>query len=218
MRIGICAGHSNHPNPDYRGVVCGDLEEWELCRETVNELRLLLMDAGLEVYDPLSDMRREPYPEYLNHRIDAFNAEGVDAVVAVHLNAIVPGVMSGDTDYVTMLYAPEDAEGARLAATLADSCVRELGGSVPMSRGPWVGTDVAYRGEDKPAGIVRRTRMPAVIAEPMFLSNPEVQRLARYERKQLVATTALAISNGTVAWAEDFEARMAVVEAIEGDA
>ena len=214
MQIGICAGHSNHP--DHRGVTYGDLEEWQICREVVNELRLLLLDAGLEVYDPLMDMRELPYPNYLNERISAFNAERVDAVVAVHLNDVVPG-RDPDQNYVTMLHAPGSKRGERLADMLAASCIRELDG-LKQTRGPWVGTDVNYRGEDSPLGLLRRTVMPAAIAEPCFLSAPDVQDQARYKRQNLVDMMAVGLTHGIVTWAEDSERRMAALETIEGEA
>ena len=89
MRVGICAGHSTHPQ--HRGVTYGDLVEQHLCRAACDVVESRLLDAGVEVFDPRIDELGLPYPDYINQRIDVFNQEGVDAAVDLHLNDILPG-------------------------------------------------------------------------------------------------------------------------------
>jgi len=172
MLICIDPGHGG-PDP---GAVAGGIEEEDLTLDVSLKAAKLLVDSGHEVFltrtlDEKVDNQR---------RCDIANDRGADIFVAVHFNAAKRSSAKGHE----VIYCPYSTEGKKLAKSIHDVMSEAL---ELKPRG--VKTDTATgRG---PFKVLRGTKMPAVIVECLFISNPENLAKADEEKERLEIAMAL---------------------------
>lgn len=113
-------------------------------------------------------------------RVDAINRNRVDIAVSIHLN----GAENPEACGTEVLYFKNSRNGRRLASLILKELVYLL---KRRERG--------IKGRDDLA-ILKRTRMPAVIVEPLFLTNPEEEALIKLEETQ--QRIAIGITRGII--------------------
>jgi len=182
MRLGICAGHSVR-SP---GVVVEGQTEQEWCRRIVDQAARGAARRGWQVLDPRADVEPIGYPAYLLLRIATYEAERPDCAIDVHLNASPDPSASYS---VVVYHAPQEA-AARLARAISGAFIRGL---------PWPSRGAL---PDEMLGrrlaFVRRISVPAVIVEPLFLTNPDAR--AWLQEPDGTATLARLIVEGAESW------------------
>ncbi len=195
--MGIVAGHSVL-TPGVvvrRGPGRRSLREQELCREICDELGAVLDADGVAVFDPRTDTSPLDYPAYLLERIDAMNDAQVRGAVELHLNASSePGV-----DYVLCLHAPGSEPGWRLAAAIAGELATAEASATGYRPDVVVEPDT-WLGAGQSKAFLRRTRMPAVIVEPAFLTSTRLRRGIDRDRAGWIDRLARACAKGISAW------------------
>ena len=159
------------------------LVEKELALEIARRTAEILRDRGHSVALTRDDDRTIAAN---SPRGQVANACGAAVYVSVHLNA----VDRPEPNYVLTLWANE-AKDRAFAETMQAALAAELR----------PGTDLGDSGLDRlENGGLLTARMPAVLVEPVFLSNPaEAARLANPDgrRREQIA---LAIANGVLDW------------------
>ena len=115
----------------------------------------------------------------LQARVDAANAASSDLLVSMHLNGSSDPAMRGTYTFWNP-NRPFAERSRALAGSLQASLVAALRGAGYVSADRGIRTDTSLLGGDAffllgPAGgvITRPSRMPAVIAEPLFLTNAD---------------------------------------------
>jgi len=150
MDVAIVVGH--HPNAQGATLSLGQesVTEWELWKDFAYELALTCRQRGLDV----QVVRRpnEKPDKALGRRV---NDTGADVGIELHFNAAAAEEARG----TKMIHWPGSEEGKRLAATLQQTTLNEMG---LKSRGTEARDDL---------GFLRYTDMPSVICEPAFGSN-----------------------------------------------
>ncbi|NLK00379.1 MAG: SH3 domain-containing protein [Clostridia bacterium] len=118
----------------------------------------------------------------LTDRADIANRYGADIFVSIHCNASTSPLLSGTSTY---FYAPSSLppgareERRRLASLVQDELLRSLGRR-----------NLGIR-EDNFA-VLRNTKMPSILVETAFISNPEEERLLGSKSFQEKAGKAIA--------------------------
>jgi N-acetylmuramoyl-L-alanine amidase len=163
-KIGIDAGHGgiDRSNVGPAGYIEADgaLEMALVCRDE-------LIRAGYTVV-----MTRETDQTLsLAERADIFNQAGVDLAVSIHTNASKEPRVRG----IETIHSIHGGPGQGLAAVIANRLQIDL--NLPLRR------VFSRESETKPGkdyyGIIRLTRMPCVIVEVEFHSNPDAERLLK---------------------------------------
>ncbi len=120
------------------------------------------------------------FHDELQARIDLLNASGAELFVSMHFNGSTDSSLHGTEVY----YNPERTFGAdnhRLATLVLDSLYRSLvraGYSSTVNRGLKLDTDfpgddhLFLLGASNSLRIARESRLPGVLAEALFLTNP----------------------------------------------
>jgi N-acetylmuramoyl-L-alanine amidase len=164
IKIGISSGHNaDNPNssPD------GTLKEWEVNLKIKLKIAQRLKINGFEYID----LNPDRYGYDLKDRADIANYNNVDAVFAVHCNALKGkyGTWGGIETFAHNL-APERG-GKLLAKTIHN---RLIGGTPLIDRG------VKYAD----FAILRLTKAPAALGELAFMDNKKEQELLLSENYQ----------------------------------
>lgn len=184
VKIGIDAGHggADRANRGPTGYIEADgvLDMAVACRDE-------LIRAGYTVV-----MTRETDQTLsLAERADIFNQAGVDLAVSIHTNAAMPGVRGIET-----IHSIHGGPGQGLAAVIANRLQVDL--NLPLRR------VFSRESETKPGkdyyGIIRLTRMPCVIVEVEFHSNPDAERLLKESWFRQKA--GVSIANGIISFVE----------------
>lgn len=162
--IVIDAGHGGK-DPGAISKING-LKEKDLVLPIALKMKQRLEALGFRVY-----LTRD-YDTYIGlySRADIANSLKADAFVSLHANSAVQ-----EAQGVEMLYAPDQRDSLSLAKRLQQALLQATGardrGIVPRAN----------------LAVLKRTEMPAVLAEIGFLSNPsEVSRLATSEYRQRI--------------------------------
>lgn len=164
VKIGIDAGHggAERANRGPTGYIEADgvLDMALVCRDE-------LIRAGYTVV-----MTRERDQTLsIAKRADIFNREKVDLAVSIHTNACKDPRVRG----IETIHSIRGGPGQGLAAVIANRLQVDL--NLPLRR------VFSRKSETKPGkdyyGIIRLTRMPCVIVEVEFHSNPDAERLLK---------------------------------------
>lgn len=178
MKVGLLAGHSKPPRLDpslpqddpngqlyHMGAVANGIVEFKYCHMLAHRVGRLLHRRGHKIESPIPAYD-EPKGDHIGPRVDAYNAEGVDIALDLHLNACD----SPWPSYGWMIYNEGSVEGKKLANCLADTF---------WALCPELTDD--YRATPPEAGksfaFLRDTHMPAVIVEPSFMTSPRVAEI-----------------------------------------
>jgi N-acetylmuramoyl-L-alanine amidase len=147
-------------DPGHGGDDPGDLGPHGLAEAEVSWLLAeLVADRIMRLGGRVRLTRREPEGLDVSERARRANAFGADGFVSIHLNAHSEKTAEGASTY----YFRSSAAGALLAESIQDELSRlEIRDcrSHPCS----------YR-------LLRETRMPAVVVEPCFITNPDEEKL-----------------------------------------
>lgn len=151
MRVALSAGH----HPAAPGACTGVLSEYGLTSEIIGRLVNLLSKRGHDVWLIGSDTNAR--------QVTRINELGCDCGLELHFNSFSDSDMKG-----TETLHAGSKNGIVLANCIQQSLVDAL---QTKDRGIKVGH---FRGDDKNRviEIIRETRCPFVVPEPLFLSNP----------------------------------------------
>lgn len=156
----------------------GGTPEADLCWDVSTRLAQDLAQLGVRVRFTHTEAEN-PAP---NERATRANRLGADLFVSVHLNAHPEPTAEGASAY----YFKSSRAGEELAEKVLDALV-DLGTHNCRAHG------TSYP-------ILRATRMPAILVEPAFLTNPdEEKQLRQPDRRAAIAT---AIASGVRAYFE----------------
>jgi N-acetylmuramoyl-L-alanine amidase len=184
-KIGIDAGHGgiDRSNVGPTGYIEADgaLDIALVCRDE-------LVRAGYDVV-----MTRETDQTLsLAERADIFNQAGVDLAVSIHTNAYDQPRVRG----IETIHSIHKGRGQELACIIANRLQVDL--NLPLRR------VFSRESETKPGkdyyGIIRLTRMPCVIVEVEFHSNPDAERLLKESWFRQKA--GVSIANGIISFVE----------------
>lgn len=169
MRVCIDAGHGG-TDP---GAVADGRQEKESNLRVALKVEALLRRQGIDVLMT----RREDRAVSLPERCRMANEWGADVFVSLHADAAgVPTVRGHHA--IRSIHARPGEGGDRLGRLIVDEFARATGRQ-PLSRGDrgvWSRALEADPSRDYYA-VIRGTRMPAVIFERGFVTNPDDQRL-----------------------------------------
>lgn len=154
-KICVDAGHQ-HGGTD-PGAVNGALQEKVLNLDIALKLKHLLEVNGYTVFMPReTDVFSKPID-----RAKYANTMGADLFISIHCNSYKLETAHG----TETLYYPDDAKSERLAELIQTRLVRHLGL-----------TDRGIK-DRKDLTVLNSTKMPAVLVESAFLSNPKEKDL-----------------------------------------
>ncbi len=165
MKIFIDPGH-NHSGTD-TGAQGNGLKEQEVTFGIAEVLRKLLVAVGHEVRmsrNSLTDNVGNSLSSSIGGRAEGANRFGADLFVSIHCNA------GGGTGCESLIYA----RGGR-AETVATAVQRALVGRLGLrDRGVKVRSEL---------GVLRLTKMPALLVETAFIDNPQDASLLRSKQQ-----------------------------------
>ena len=159
-RIMLDAGHGYPPEPGETGPA--GLRESDAAERTVELLeRKLVEQQAVVIYS-----RRRG--EYLSdsERASRANEQSVDLVLSIHMNSSSDPRAGGASSYYFASGNYHSPYGYRLANHVQDELVSSLGVR-----------DCRAHGRAFP--LLRETRIPVIIVEPVFITNPEEEALLR---------------------------------------
>lgn len=175
-RVMLDPGHGYPPDPGVVGP--GGLRESEVAERLVDVLGEVLVEAGTTV------IYSRRHGEYLGdaERVRRANEQAVELVISIHLNDSTDPRGGGCSCFYFARGNYRSPYGNRLAHHVQDALVERLGLQDCRTHGR------AYR-------LLRETRMPVVVVEPAFISNPaEEALLADPAFLRAVASAVLAAS------------------------
>jgi len=185
-RIMIDPGHGFPPDPGEVGP--GGLRESEVAEAIAGRLGDILVDARVTVF---YSRRRGEYVDVVS-RAAAGHEQSVELILSIHTNSSTAPVARGSSCYYFSSGNYHSPYGYRAANHIQDELVEKLGVTDCRAHGR------AYR-------LLRDTRMPAVIIEPAFITNPEEEVLL--EKPDYLDRIARAITVGVRKYFEGVPAR-----------
>lgn len=173
MKITIDAGHGGY----YPGCVSDKLYE----KDIVLELGILLKEKLKENGHEVQLTRKEDNDIRLWERCQKANRFESDIFISLHINAHENKKPNG----CETLYFPESEKGKILAECIQKELVKKLN---CFDRG------IKERGT---LVVLKYTQMPAVLIEPLFLSNPKEKELIKqdYYKKAIVDSIAIGVGS-----------------------
>lgn len=175
-RIMLDPGHGYPPDPGEVGP--SGARESEVAEDLAERLGSLLVEDGAVVFYS----RRHGEFLDVDERVAAAHGQSVELMLSIHLNASTSPVAGGAACYYFESGGYVSPYGYRLANLMLDSLV--AGCSL---------TDCRTHGRS--LRILRDTRMPVVIIEPAFITNPEEESLL--QDAAFLSGVAAAIADGT---------------------
>lgn len=157
-RIAIDAGHGGK---DPGAVSPSGIKESEISRKIASLVEKILSGLGAEVYRVYEPDKKTD----LKTRASKANSAKANLLISIHLNSSKNPEACG----CEVLYSDLMAETGRKSKRLAEILVREISSSLGVKcRGAKVRNDLS---------LLRNSQIPAVIVEPLFLSNPEEEEM-----------------------------------------
>ena len=176
-RVMLDPGHGYPPDPGEVGP--GGLRESEVAEAICQRLGGLLVAEDAVVF---YSRRRGEYLE-ISERAESGHEQAVELMVSVHLNSSSEPLACGSSCYYFASGNYRSPYGYRLASHIQDELVDSLGLMDCRTHG------MAYR-------LLRDTRMPVVIVEPAYITNPREEELLG--RDDFLDGIASAIARATV--------------------
>lgn len=158
-RIMLDAGHGYPPDPGETGPT--GLRESEVAEDIVERAGPLLVDLGAVVF---YSRRRGEFLD-ISAREESAHSQAVELMLSIHLNSSTASQACGSACYYFSSGNYRSPYGYRIANHVQDLLV-ECGMTDCRTHGR------AYR-------LLRETRMPVVIIEPAFITNPAEESLLR---------------------------------------
>ena len=133
----------------------------EMAQELLEEAGAKVIMTRTEDTEVSPKHRQATDIDELQARCDIANKAGADIFISIHMDSFVNRKAGGTTSYY---YAKGSAASRKLAAAIQDAVVKEI---QTESRG--VKSCNFY--------VVRHTKMPAILLEVAFVSNPQEEKL-----------------------------------------
>jgi N-acetylmuramoyl-L-alanine amidase len=175
-RIMLDPGHGYPPDPGEEGPT--GLRESEVAESIVERLGALLVAARATVF---YSRRRAEYLDVADRAAFA-HKQAVELMVSIHMNSSAEPVARGSSCYYFASGNYHSPYGYRIANHVQDRLVEACG-------------LVDCRTHGRTYRLLRETRMPVVIVEPAFITNPEEE--ARLLEGPFLDKVAGAIAAGT---------------------
>jgi len=157
-------------------------KEKDITLQVALQLRDVLKTAGVDVVmtrESDKDVRTAKQSNELQARCDVANNSKADVFISIHCNASNDSSAHGTETW----YYPKDAKSKTLAQFIQTELVKQIG---LKDRGVKQGNYY----------VTRYTKMPAVLVELAFISNPEEEVLLR--NKAFQRKCAVGIANGVL--------------------
>lgn len=162
QKVVIDLGHG-YP-PDAGGIGPTGLKESEVCEDLGMRFGNLLELLGTDV----SYTRKPGEFVKMGERVRTANKAGADLFLSIHLNSSTNGKAEGTSTYYFATPDYFSSKGKKLSELIHKNVVEVLGRK-----------DVRIHGRN--FGVLRETRMTAVILEPLFITNAEEEALLKQE-------------------------------------
>lgn len=173
-----------HGGPDGGAVGPEGIVEKDIALNISQFLRDYLQEAGAlvvmtreedtDLASPEEKRLRKRKVEDLMRRVHLIQQKKVDAFISIHLNAVPSPRWSGAQTF----YSPIREENKLLATSIQNELIRQLGNTNRLAK---------QKGD---IYILKQSKVPTVLVEVGFLSNPEEARLmATKEYQQKVAAS-----------------------------
>lgn len=158
VKVAVDAGHGGK---DSGAVSKNGMKESVYARKIASSLIRLLTGLGAVVIQVYDEDDNPPLPE----RVNAANNAKADFFISIHLNASTNPSANG----VEVLYFGTEISHSIGGKKLASIISREISNSLKIrNRGAKKRSDLY---------VLKHTSMPAVIVEPLFITNPEEEKL-----------------------------------------
>lgn len=161
-KVVVDFGHGYPPDPGAIGP--GGVRESEICEDLGARFGNLVQLLGGDV----RYARKQGEFVELRKRAEAANNLRADLFISFHLNGSSGPADDGTSTYYFAQGAHFSAEGKRLAERIQKSLVVALGRK-----------DAGIHGRN--FEVLRKTIMPAVLLEPLFITNPQEEKLLQDE-------------------------------------
>lgn len=180
----VIAVDAGHGGTDPGAVSVSGKKESELARLVADSLKKLLEGLGAKVIKVYDEDKDTP----LQIRVKKANAAGADIFVSIHFNSAKDKRAGG----CEVLYYGSDTGFSARGKKLAEILCKEIS----------VSLGVKCRGSKKRGDlyVLKHTKMPAVIIEPLFLSNPEEEKIL--EESTAVSRISSAVVRGILKYFE----------------
>jgi len=186
-RIMLDAGHGYPPDPGVIG--SKGLRESEVAERIVERLGAMLLESQASI--TYSRRRGEFLSE--QERAAEANEQGVELVLSIHLNSSPDPNAGGASCYYFGRGNYRSPYGYRLANHIQDELVGELG-------------QRDCRTHEMAVPILSDTRMPVVIIEPAFITNPAEEALLASD--DFIAMAAACVANAAGKYFSGVKARV----------
>jgi N-acetylmuramoyl-L-alanine amidase len=175
-RIMLDAGHGYPPDPGEVGPT--GLRESEVAESIVERFGSMLVDSSATVF---YSRRRAEFLD-IGERAAFAHKQAVELMISIHMNSSTEPVARGASCYYFSSGNYHSPYGYRIANHVQDALV----GSCRL---------IDCRTHGRAYRLLRETRMPVVIVEPAFITNPEEEALLSDE--SFLERVARAIASGT---------------------
>lgn len=186
-RIMLDPGHGYPPDPGATGP--SEARESEIAERVAELLSEELFRMGALVL--YSRRRGEQFSD--RERAARANEQAVDLLLSIHFNSSTDPRACGSSCYYFGSGHYRSPYGYRLANHIQDQLVERLGLQ-----------DCRTHGRSFP--LLRETRMPVVIVEPVFITNPAEEKMLRDER--FLSAVASCVAEGTSLYFSGIKARV----------
>lgn len=188
MKVCFIVGHGKSKKGGYdSGAVCGKYHEFKIAKEIAKYAYEYFNDN----YTDIAELMNYNGDLYLTDRIKQANKKKYDFIAEIHLNA---GGGTGSEVY----YAKKSGKGKAIAAAISKSISSALG-----IRDRGARTKTGSSGADY-FGIIRQTKMEAVLIETAFIDSGDLNKLKTAEgQKACGIAIAKAVANTLKAKAEN---------------
>lgn len=165
MKVCFIVGHGKSKKGGYdSGAVCGKYHEFKIAKEIAKYAYEYFNDN----YTDVAELMNYNGDLYLTDRIKQANKKKYDFVAEIHLNA-------GGGTGSEVFYAKKSSKGKTIAAAISKSISSALG---IKDRG--AKTKTGSGGADY-FGIIRQTKMEAVLVETAFIDTADLNKLKTAE-------------------------------------
>ncbi|PKQ27667.1 MAG: hypothetical protein CVT63_06745 [Candidatus Anoxymicrobium japonicum] len=161
-RIMLDPGHGYPPDPGELGP--SGVRESEVAELIVERLGQLLVESKATIF---YSRRRSEYMDVVS-RVACAHEQSVELMLSIHMNSHAGQVARGASCYYFSSGNYRSPYGYRLANHIQDALVDACG-------------LVDCHAHGRAYGLLRETRMPVIIVEPVFITNPDEETLLKDE-------------------------------------
>lgn len=171
----VIAVDAGHGGKDPGALGPSGTKESDAARKIAVEVENLLQGLGAKTVRVYSDKEKVE----LKQRLKRAQSSGADILISIHLNSSKSSRAGGCEVLYSNLNHEISSKSEKLAKTLAKEIANSLGINC---RGAKVRNDLY---------LLKNSKIPAVIIEPLFISNPEEEMLLKNEGIRKIASAIL---------------------------